>query len=179
MTFKNKNIILLGMTGVGKTSIGKILAKEINRDFHDIDHEIEKITNLKIKDFFQIYGEKEFRRLEKKIIIKIVNKRNKSVISPGAGVLSNREVKSFLLNKSICIFLDANISTLISRLKKNLSNRPKLREGKLEDTLKQMYTERINDYQKCHITVNVDITSITEVVNKIKIALKNEKFNKL
>ena len=66
MTFKNKNIILIGMTGVGKTSIGKILAKEIKRDFHDVDHEIEKITNLKIKDFFQIYGEKEFRRLEKK-----------------------------------------------------------------------------------------------------------------
>ena len=178
MTFKNKNIILLGMTGVGKTSIGKILAKEIKRDFHDVDHEIEKITNLKIKDFFQIYGENEFRRLEKKIIIKFLDKKNKFVISPGAGIFSDREVKSSLLNKCICIFLNANISTLVSRLKKNLSNRPKLREGKLEDNLKQMYIERINDYRKCHITVNVDVTSITEVVKKIKISLKNEKFNK-
>ena len=74
--------------------------------------------------------------------------------------------------------MNANISTLVSRLKKNLSNRPKLREGKLEDNLKQMYIERINDYRKCHITVNVDVTSITEVVRKIKISLKNEKFNK-
>ena len=160
------------MTGAGKTSIGKILAKEIKRNFHDIDHEIEKITNLKIRDFFQIYGEKEFRRLEKKIIIKILNRKNKFVISPGAGILNDREVKSFLFDRCICIFLNANINTLVLRLKKNLSNRPKLREGKLEDNLKQMYTDRINDYRKCHITVNVDFASITEIVQKIKLALK-------
>ncbi len=179
MTFKNKNIILLGMTGAGKTSIGKILAKQIKRDFYDIDHEIERITNLKIKDFFQIYGEQEFRRLEKKTIIKILNKKNKFLISPGAGILNDREVKNFLFNKCICIFLNANISTLVFRLKKNLSNRPKLSEGKLEDNLKQMYTDRINDYRKCHITVDVDIASITNIVNKIKVALENEKFSKL
>ena len=53
MTLKNKNIIIVGMTGAGKTTIGKILSKEISRDFHDIDQEIEKVSNLKIKDFFK------------------------------------------------------------------------------------------------------------------------------
>ena len=74
MTFKNKNIIIVGMTGVGKTTIGKVLSKEISRNFFDIDQEVEKVTNLKIKDFFSIYGEPEFRRLEKSILIKLIKK---------------------------------------------------------------------------------------------------------
>ena len=73
MTLKNKNIIIVGMTGAGKTTIGKILSKEIFRIFFDIDQEIEKISNLKIKDFFRIYGEAEFRKLEKSILIKLIN----------------------------------------------------------------------------------------------------------
>ena len=82
MTLKNKNIIIVGMTGAGKTTIGKILSKELSRNFFDIDHEVEKVTNLKIKDFFRIYGEPEFRRLERSILIKLINEKNKFVISP-------------------------------------------------------------------------------------------------
>ncbi len=172
MTLKTKNIILVGMTGVGKTTIGKVLSKEISRVFNDVDHEIEKITNLKIKDFFKIYGEKEFRRIEKKTILKFINKKEKFVISSGAGILCDNELRKTLLENCICIFLNANMNSLISRLKKNLSNRPKLKEGKLADNLKQMYTERINDYKKSHITVNVDGISISEIVKKIIKALK-------
>lgn len=172
MRLKNKNIVLIGMTGVGKTTIGKVLSKEIIRSFCDIDQEIEKITNLKIKDFFLIYGEKEFRKLEKEILLKFINKKKKFVISPGAGILSDSELRKNLFENSICVFLDANINSLISRLKKNLSNRPKLKEGKLADNLKHMYTERINDYKKSHITVNVDDISISEIVKIILKALK-------
>ena len=67
MTLKNKNIIIVGMTGAGKTTIGKILSKEISRNFFDIDQEIEKISNLKIRDFFRIYGDAEFGKSEKSL----------------------------------------------------------------------------------------------------------------
>ena len=172
MTLKNKNIIIVGMTGAGKTTIGKVLSKEISRNFFDIDQEIEKISNLKIKDFFRIYGESEFRKLEKSILIKLINEKNKFVISPGAGIFCNEELRETLLKECICVFLNAKLSTLISRLKKNLSNRPKLNKGKLEDNLKQMYKERINHYNKSHFSINVSDTPILEIVKNIIETLK-------
>ena len=175
MTLKDKNIIIVGMTGAGKTTIGKILSKEISRDFFDIDHEVEKVTNLKIKDFFRIYGEPEFRRLERSILIKLISKNNKFVISPGAGIFCNSELREILLKECICVFLNAKLNTLVSRLKKNLSNRPKLNKGKLEDNLKQMYKERIDHYNKSHFSVNVSDTPILEIVkNIIKVLKKYE-----
>ena len=65
------------MTGVGKTTIGKNLSKEIKMNFCDIDFEIEKATNLKIKDFFKMYGENEFRRIEKITLLKFINSKRK------------------------------------------------------------------------------------------------------
>ena len=69
MILKKNNIVLVGMTGVGKTTIGKILSKTTNFDFIDVDSEIEKASNMKIADFFIKYSEKEFRDVEKKILV--------------------------------------------------------------------------------------------------------------
>ena len=172
MTLKNKNIIIVGMTGAVKTTIGKILSKEISRNFFDIDHEVEKVTNLKIKDFFRIYGEREFRRLERSILIKLISEKNKFVISPGAGIFCDKRLREILLKECICVFLNAKLNTLISRLKKNLYNRPKLNKEKLEDNLKQMYRERIDHYKKSHFSINVSETPILEIVKNIMEALK-------
>ena len=77
MNLRKNNIVILGMTGVGKTTIGKILSKIIKFEFIDIDNEIERASNLKVHDFFEKYGEKEFRNLEKKIFFKISTKKKK------------------------------------------------------------------------------------------------------
>ena len=69
MNLRKNNIVMLGMTGVGKTTIGKILSKVIKAKFIDIDYEIEKASNLKVYDFFSQYGENEFRKLEKKVFL--------------------------------------------------------------------------------------------------------------
>ena len=75
MNLRKNNIVILGMTGVGKTTIGKILSKIIKFEFIDIDNEIERASNLKVHDFFEKYGEKEFRNLEKKSFFKISTKK--------------------------------------------------------------------------------------------------------
>ena len=168
-----KNIVFVGMTGVGKTTMGKSLSKEISCDFIDIDVEIEKATNLRIKDFFKTYGEDEFRKIEKSTFMKFFFQNKYSVISPGAGIFYFKEIRDIILNESTCIFLRARIDYLIYRLKKNISSRPMLNEGKLEETLKQMYTERIKYYAKSHITIDVEETSISDILSKILKALKD------
>ena len=170
MKLFNKNIVLVGMTGVGKTTIAKKLSKEIGRNYLDIDLEIEKTTNLRIKDFFDMYGEEEFRKFEKTTILKSLQNNN-LIISTGAGIFTNKELKEHLIRECICIFLNAKINTLTSRLKKNFLNRPKLNQGKLEDNLKQMYIERIRDYKEAQITIEVDDTPIPNIISKIKQAL--------
>ncbi len=172
MNITKKNIVLVGMTGVGKTTIGKVLSKEIKKKFIDIDLEIEKISNLKIKDFFLTYGENEFRRLEKNVLIEFIKKNSGYIVSPGAGILIDHEIKKILINNCICVFLNIDIELLIPRIIKNLSNRPKLSEGELEENLKQMYIERIKDYKKSHITINVSKLSVSNAVSKIIKALK-------
>ena len=85
MIFIKKNIVMVGMTGVGKTTIGKVLSKKLKKKFFDIDFEIENASGLKIADLFSEYGEKEFRKIEKKIIVKILNDYSEAIISTGAG----------------------------------------------------------------------------------------------
>jgi len=113
MILKKNNIVLLGMTGVGKTTIGKILSKTTMCDFIDIDYEIEKASNMKVSNFFIQYNEKEFRKIEKKILIRNLLNENNTIISTGAGVLSDEEIIKFVKNESTSIFLDINLSILI------------------------------------------------------------------
>mgnify|MGYP003954651051 CR=1 FL=1 len=151
------------MTGVGKTTVGRFLSKKLKRQFFDIDIEIENASGLKISNLFSEFGEKEFRRIEKKIKIKILNDNRGTIISTGAGILSDSEINNFILENSICIFLDAKTTTLYDRLKNNLYNRPKLTKGKLEDNLEAMYKKRIKNYSRAHIIVKVDGLSIHDV----------------
>ena len=173
MSLIKNNVTLVGMTGVGKTSIGKLLSKKIKKEFLDTDFEIEKASGMKIKDFFKKYGESEFRKLEKKITLKIFENNKKVVISSGAGVFSDKLLNKFLLSKTICIFLNAKTETLLDRLNKNISNRPKLENGKLEEIIEEMYKKRIVYYNNAHIKINVDKLSIQEIVSKIVSKLRN------
>ena len=167
MILKKNNIVLVGMTGVGKTTIGKILSKTTNFYFIDVDYEIEKASNMKIADFFIKYSEKEFRDVEKKILVRNLLNKNNTVISTGGGILGDTEIIEYIKDESISIFLDINLKILIKRLKKNFRNRPLLTSGNLEKTLTQMYKDRIEKYNKADIKILVDGLSINEIISKI------------
>ena len=162
-----KNILIIGMTGVGKTTIGRQLSKRIRSNFFDSDYQIEEFSGLKITEFFSKYGDEEFRKLERKIIKKLVEENRKSIISTGAGFFSDNDFNHYILSNTITIFLDAKFETIFERLKGNIKNRPKLFGENLEKKLKFMYTSRIENYKKARIILRVDGLSIHEIVTRI------------
>ncbi len=167
MILKKNNIVLIGMTGVGKTTIGKILSKAINYDFIDIDSEIEKASKIRVYDFFIKYGEMEFRKIEKKILYKNLLNKRKKIVSTGAGIVGDANILEHIKDQGISIFLDINLNILIKRLKKNIRNRPLLASGNLENTLEQMYKDRIKNYNKADIKIIFDGFSVNEVISEI------------
>ena len=167
MNNSSKNIVLIGMAGVGKTSVGRVLSKKIQRKFLDIDQEFEDQTKIRITDFFAIYGEKEFRKIERRIINDVLTKNKKLVVSAGGGIFSNDEIRDLIIKKSITFFLDSSIETLAERLKKNFSNRPLLNKGNLRDNIEKLYQKRIKDYMMANHIILVDDLSVEDVVLNI------------
>ena len=167
MNNSSKNIVLIGMAGVGKTTVGRVLSKKIQRKFLDIDQEFEEQTKIRITDFFAIYGEKEFRRIERRIINHVLTKNKKLVVSAGGGIFSNDEIRYLIIKKSITFFLDSSIETLAERLKKNFSNRPLLNKGNLRDNIEKLYQKRIKDYMMAKHIILVDDLSVEDVVLNI------------
>ena len=113
-----KNLVLLGMMGVGKSTIGKIVAKKLNLKFIDTDLNIEKKRSMKISEIFEKKGEVEFRNLEKKVALKFLNKPF-SVISLGGGAFINEIIKEKVKKKGITVWLKWDSQTLINRIRKN------------------------------------------------------------
>ena len=167
MNNSSKNIVLIGMAGVGKTTVGRVLSKKIQRKFLDIDQEFEDQTKIRINDFFAIYGEKEFRKIERRITNDVLTKNKKLVVSAGGGIFSNDEIRDLIIKKSITFFLDSSIETLAERLKKNFSNRPLLNKGNLRDNIEKLYQKRIKDYMMANHTILVDDLSVEDVVLNI------------
>ena len=167
MIFIKKNIVLIGMTGVGKTTVGKVLSSKLKKEFWDSDHQIELASGYKISDFFSRFGESEFRKLEKKIFFRIINTNSKAIISTGAGLFSDTEILNLVLNKTICIFLNAKIRTIHERLKNNVQSRPKLSKGNLLKKIQRMHKKRFKNYNLAHIKFDVDDLSFLDIVSDI------------
>ena len=160
----NKNIVLLGMMGSGKSTIGYLLSNKINSDFYDIDKIIEEEEGLKITEIFENKGENYFRKIEEKICLKIL-KFNKIIISLGGGSFLNNKIREEIQNNHVSFWLNWNTSTIIRRIKKN-KNRPILK-GMSENEINKLIIKRKKIYEKAHLKINCENLSKNEIINKI------------
>ncbi len=160
-----KNIVLVGMMGSGKSSIGKILSKNTGQDFIDIDALIEKKENKTITEIFKVNGEKYFRDIEEKISIKKLKEYN-NVISLGGGAFLNAKIRKQSSLNSITVWLNWKTSTLIDRIKDG-KKRPVVTNLKANE-IKDLIEERSKIYNSSDYKINCDRLNKSEIVNKIK-----------
>ncbi len=166
-----KNIVLIGMMGAGKTTIGFKLAKKLGYQFIDIDTEIENSENEKIIDIFQNKGEGFFRKIEEKISLSFLEK-NKRVISLGGGTFLNDKVRKKIKKNSYSIWLNWKLKTILTRITRN-TRRPlalKLNERDLAN----LYRKRVKFYKLSDYKVNCENKNKNEITNQIIEIIKNE-----
>ena len=160
-----KNLVLLGMMAVGKTTLGKIVAKKQELKFIDIDASIEKKNSMTIKEIFKKKGEKFFRMEEENEILKSLEKNN-CVIALGGGAFMNKTVRENILKNAISIWLNVDIKTLNKRVKWN-RRRPLLQKENNQKKITELYTERKDIYKLANHKIACDNLSKENIAEKI------------
>ena len=149
-----KNIVLIGHMGSGKTSLGRNISKLLKKEFIDTDEEIEKKIGISINKIFSEYGEKKFRELEEKIILKILQSQIGSIISLGGGSLESVEIRNLVFKKHISVWLKCDLSILAKRLE-NSKKRPLLFNKDTTKELSKLNAKRMHNYEKSIIHCDV------------------------
>lgn len=167
---REKGIVLIGFMGVGKTSIGKSVAKKLYRDFIDIDEEIEREYGMPTSEIFQTIGEQAFREKEKTTIINACKQKLK-IISVGGGAFLQEEIRNTCLAECIVFFLDLSWEHWQERISLLIDSRPVL-QGKNIDEIKELFHKRQPIYEKHHSRVETDNLIVEEVADFIVHSLK-------
>ena len=153
------------MMGVGKSTIGKILAKKLNYNFIDVDKLIEAKEGTSINLIFKNKSESYFRKIENDLTLSEL-KKNNSVISLGGGAFLNNTIRKNVKKSSISFWLDISVEKLIKRLKKS-KQRPLLFKKNKSETLKKIYFERKKIYNEADFRVKCDSLKSEEIASKI------------
>jgi len=172
-----KPIVMVGLMGAGKTSIGRALARHLGIPFIDSDKEIEKISGCSVVDIFSLYGEKEFRRVEEKVIERLIDTPPFiKVISTGEGAFITDAVRKTVLDKSLTIWLKADLELLVKRTNFR-HTRPQLLNTDSRKILAQLIKERYDTYALADITVETVDENIHKTLNKVLNAIQEHKNN--
>jgi len=166
-----KNICLIGFMGVGKTSVGSLLAKKLSLPFFDTDSMVEKEVGKIIPEIFERHGEKFFRQKEL-VIVNNVLSREGCVIALGGGAFVNPNIQKAARN-SLVVCLSSSFETFLQKVEELKSSRPLLKIKSLEE-IQKLYNIRVACYTGCDFNINVDNLSTEEVTNKIMSFLKRK-----
>lgn len=149
---RGRSIALIGMMGVGKTTVGRRLAKRLGLPFHDSDEEIEKASGRTVKGYFRDHGEAAFRVGERKVIDRLLS-GPPVLLATGGGAYIQDETRAVLQEKAITIWLKADHGVIYERVKRN-TNRPLLNVDDPKAALKKMIDERYPIYKEADIVIN-------------------------
>lgn len=165
------NITLVGFMGSGKTTVGKLLAEELSRPFADMDELIEKKQQKTIGKIFEEKGETEFRKIERKTLLEILNKKN-YIIAAGGGTPCFYDNIEVIKKNSLVFYLKASAVSLFNRLRADtrIHQRPLLKgfsSTELLDYIKKNLAEREPFYQQAYRVIHTEQRSVKEIRDEI------------
>jgi shikimate kinase len=146
-----RSIVFVGLMGAGKTAIGRKVAAALGLPFIDSDHEIESVSRMTIPDLFGRYGEAEFRALEQRVILRLLE-NGPQVLATGGGAYMNEQTRQAISASGISVWLKADIDVLLERVSKK-QNRPLLKNSDPRGVLEKLAAERNPIYALADITV--------------------------
>ena len=147
-----KTIVLVGLMGAGKTSVGRLLAKRLDLEFIDADHEIEQAAQCSIEQIFESHGEAEFRDGEQRVIARLLTGPT-HVLATGGGAFMRKETRDAIRGRGISVWLRADLDLLLRRVSRR-KNRPLLRNENPRQTLEKLMEERYPVYAEADIVVD-------------------------
>jgi shikimate kinase len=147
-----RSVVLVGMMGVGKSSIGRRLAARLAIPFVDADAEIEKAAGMSISDIFARHGEADFRSGEARVIARLLD-AGPQVLATGGGAFMNEATRATIQSKGVSIWLSAEFDVLVRRIAKRRNERPMLQTDDPAETLRQLIALREPTYALADITV--------------------------
>lgn len=162
----NKPLILVGMMGVGKTKIGKLLAQRLNYTFFDADSEIQKAAGCSISDIFEYYGEESFRDVERKVMLRLMEENQNAVIATGGGSFINEQIRQAVLDGGIAIWLDCPPDVIYERIASH-THRPLLQNDNPLQTLIDLLDIRRPFYAQSPIHVAIKGQDMDDTLNMV------------
>jgi shikimate kinase len=172
----DRPIVLVGLMGVGKSTVGRRLARRLGLPFVDSDAEIEGAAGYTAAEIFERYGEKDFRDGERRLVARLVENEIR-VIATGGGAFVDPRTRELLNERAITVWLDAPVDVLAERTSRR-DTRVQLRNGDPKATLERLSNERRPSYEEAHIHVKSGDGAHSEVVEAIVEALKEHLSNR-
>lgn len=149
---QERSLVLVGLMGAGKSTVGRRLASALRLPFHDADQEIEAAAGCTISDFFDRYGEPAFRDGERKVIARLLA-GPRHVLATGGGAFMDLQTRALIKERGLSIWLRADISLLLERVTKR-PTRPLLKNSDPKATMEKLINDRYPIYAEADITVN-------------------------
>lgn len=170
--FIDRPVVMVGLMGAGKTSVGRALARRLGIPFVDSDKEIEAAAGCSVVDIFSMYGEEEFRRVEQRVIERLLDTPPAlKVISTGEGAFITPAVREMVLGRALSVWLRADLDLLVRRTKSR-DTRPQLLNTDSRKILGQLIEERYKIYALADITVETNDENLRKTLGKVLKAIE-------
>ena len=163
-----KNLVLIGMSGAGKSTVGIALSYKLRMSFVDVDSYIERTQNMTVSEFFNTYGAERFREIETEAVKHMGNDYQNTIISTGGGVILNPENMEYLKKNGIVVYINRSVENILKTL--NAEKRPLLKDN--PERLREMYKDRHELYLKYADVVVVNGADFKSGVDNVYDAVK-------